>query len=698
MTKRSWIRNLFARPVTRRNKPRSTARTCRSERPALELLENRITPTQITVPVSGFNQDVIWAASESSAQAGTTAAYDAPNGWVMYEAGVPGESAGLPASGFFTSASNSFVNFQLASYTADNVLTLGYSEPATGTLTLATPSTFSSLNLLDSAVNGNAFFAFTLHFGDGSSTTVNNNIAPDWFFNTPYALNGFDRVGRSTGQFEGDTSDPRFYELDYRLSPADQVKQLDSITFTYQGAVNGNSGNGFGIFAVSGNNAPATPSTFVVNNPTDTPVAGKTDLRQAIALANSSAGDNTITFDPTVFKTPQTIALGGTQLELANLTGTETIVGPKAGVTVSGGGLSRVFQVDAGVTASFAGLTLSGGTTSGSGGGLFSSGTATLTGCTLSGDSATAFGGSGGGMFNSGTLTLTGCTLSGNSGPHYGHGAGLLNTGTAATATLTNCTVSSNTAPYGGGLWNNGTLALSGCTVSGNSSNFGGALDNFAKATFTNCTISGNSAGINGGGLDNLLFATATLTNCTVSGNSATNGGGLNNGFRGSMTVTGSNVKANTAVVGGGIANQATLSVASSNIINNTATSKGGGLSTTSGSATLANCVINSNQVVNPSGTALGGGIDCENSTLSLTSCTVNANQANGTTAPGGGAYALNSTVTVTSSTVNGNKANGSVLGEGGGIYSSHTALTLVGSIVKGNKASTDFDDLFNGP
>ena len=47
-----------------------------------------------------------------------------------------------------------------------------------------------------------------------------------------------------------------------------------------------------------------------------------------------------------MFRTPQTITLGGTQLELSNTTGTETITGPAAGVTVSGGDTSRVFQVD----------------------------------------------------------------------------------------------------------------------------------------------------------------------------------------------------------------------------------------------------------------------------------------------------------------------------------------------------------------
>src|SRR5271163_2643942 len=60
------------------------------------------------------------------------------------------------------------------------------------------------------------------------------------------------------------------------------------------------------------------PSTFVVNNPTDTSVAGETDLRQAIASANSTPGANTVTFDSTVFASAQTITLGGTQLELSN--------------------------------------------------------------------------------------------------------------------------------------------------------------------------------------------------------------------------------------------------------------------------------------------------------------------------------------------------------------------------------------------
>jgi hypothetical protein len=104
-------------------------------------------------------------------------------------------------------------------------------------------------------------------------------------------------------------------------------------------------------------------STIVVNNPTDTPVAGKTDLRQAIVQANTNGGAETITFDKTVFNTPKTInpnpILG--QLELNDPTGTETITGPNAGVTVSGNAASRLFEVGSGAKVTISGLTLTDG-------------------------------------------------------------------------------------------------------------------------------------------------------------------------------------------------------------------------------------------------------------------------------------------------------------------------------------------------
>jgi parallel beta-helix repeat protein len=217
--------------------------------------------------------------------------------------------------------------------------------------------------------------------------------------------------------------------------------------------------------------------------------SGDLSLRQAVNLANALGGTEAITFDPKVFATPQTITLDGPPLELKS--GTETITGPAAGVTVSGGGSTRVFMIDSGVTASISGLTITGG------------------------NSGSYF--SGGGLYNAGTTTLIDCTVSGNFAGV--HGGGLDNEG-AATLTLTDCTLSGNSAGGGGGLYNAGT------------------------ATLTNSTVSGNSAKYVGGGLNNVL-GTATLTNCTVSGNSATSGGGLDN-FRGTATLTNTIVAGNS--------------------------------------------------------------------------------------------------------------------------------------------------------
>ena len=89
---------------------------------------------------------------------------------------------------------------------------------------------------------------------------------------------------------------------------------------------------------------------------------GKLDLRGAVDLADVLTGAQTITFDPTVFATAQTIMLTAGPLELSDTGGWQTITGPAAGVTISGGGKSGVFQVNAGVTATLSGLTITDGT------------------------------------------------------------------------------------------------------------------------------------------------------------------------------------------------------------------------------------------------------------------------------------------------------------------------------------------------
>src|SRR5262249_9879232 len=160
------------------------------------------------------------------------------------------------------------------------------------------------------------------------------------------------------------------------------------------------------------NTGPSFPSLIV--NTTSVSLfagAGLLSLPLAFAFANVDGVASAITFDPTVFATPQTITLPGGQLELTDTTGLETITGPAARVTISGGGLSRVFQVDTGVSAAFSGLTITGGNAD-NGGGVQNLGTLALTNCTVNGNSTS---GGAGGLNNSGTLTLINCTVSGNS-------------------------------------------------------------------------------------------------------------------------------------------------------------------------------------------------------------------------------------------------------------------------------------------
>ena len=250
---------------------------------------------------------------------------------------------------------------------------------------------------------------------------------------------------------------------------------------------------------------------------------------------------------------------------------------------------------------------------------------------------------------------MTNCTVSGNTATGHdtidsdvGTGGGVSD-GAFTSVYLTNCTITGNSAAYGGGLYNSlvSTATLTNCTVSSNTATGGGGgVFNFetSTATLTNCVVSGNSAlgnsqgftGIGqpqgrngGGGVLNCGDSTATLTSCSISGNSATgcNGGGVFNQYNSTTTLTSCTVSGNSASNGGGISNQGTLIVSNSNLINNQATSMGGGLSTTGasyfsrdfqGDVTITDSVISLNQVKS-SGTAQGGGIYARTARCRLT-------------------------------------------------------------------------------
>jgi hypothetical protein len=218
--------------------------------------------------------------------------------------------------------------------------------------------------------------------------------------------------------------------------------------------------------------------------------SGPDTLRAAIVTADAGSHSDKFTIDFTV---TGTIDL---QTPLPELNNSIAIQGPGASsLTVErAAGFSfatAIVTVDAGQTASLAGLTVANGNA--------------------------------GGIVNNATLTVANSAVVNNtlvSG--VTEGAGIDNDG--GTLTVTNSAVLNNsifnnpdgTFAIGGGIFSVfGALTISGSTVSGNSSQ--------------GCTLSGNTARAGGGGIFNGASATLTIDDSTVCDNFAALGADLYN-------------------------------------------------------------------------------------------------------------------------------------------------------------------------
>lgn len=418
------------------------------------------------------------------------------------------------------------------------------------------------------------------------------------------------------------------------------------------------------------------------------------DLRYVIGQANvdPNPDGSIIEFDRTVFATARTITLSSTlgTLDLAETAGPEVIDGSAVGVAVSGVRAVGVFQVDAGVTATMSGLTITGGAAS-SGAGVMNAGILSIWSCTIRDNTATGQsirdpGGSyhgrpglGGGIDNSGTLSVADSTFSGNS----------------ASGGFGDSPLFDDAKGAGGGIENSGTLTITGSTFSGNSATggynyvtdgapgLGGGIDNTGAVSITDSTFGGNlakgamaggppliyTAGLGAGGAI-LNAGTLSITDSTFSANSAASGIGPH----GLLDSPG---------LGGGIDSTGTLSIASSTFSGNSTTgdgSRGGGIQN-SGAASITNSTFSGNSVNGGNvyqGRALGGAID-DSGPLSVTDGTIAGNmvvassgQANG----GGISYALSAGTAVSSiGTIYDNPQGGNVsntsTGSGGGAFQS---------------------------
>jgi len=373
-----------------------------------------------------------------------------------------------------------------------------------------------------------------------------------------------------------------------------------------------------------------SPTVYIVTDTSDS-AADTGSLRYAIsqANANTNSAGSEIEFDPTFFATPKMITLSST-LELSEKDGPEVIDGPGASaLTISGDNAVEVFLVDAGVTATLSGLTISGGMTNQSGGGISNAGTLSVTDCTISGNSTTTgAGGGGGGVYNAGTLTITGSTVSGNTATPQDYNAG-------------------------GGIYSGGTLTVNACNISGNSANDGGAIFNVNdELTISDTTFSDNSAilvpniegddgGIGGGAYD-FGGKGMTVTDSIFSGNTAGGGGGGVDVYECPLTVAGTTLSSNTtAGNGGGINNfSSPLTVADTTLSNNTAGGGGGAFYDNGGTDTFTNSTLSGNSA------AEGGGIFDKGDSLTAVNCTIVSNHV-ASAGDGGGLGVANDMTTL---------------------------------------------------
>jgi len=135
-------------------------------------------------------------------------------------------------------------------------------------------------------------------------------------------------------------------------------------------------------------------------------------------------------------------------------------------LAISGGGSSRVFEVDAGAQVTLSGLTIENGDG--------------VAGFDLGDPNA----GKGGGILNFGTLTVSNCLVTQNGDWTVNMGGGIFNAGTLS---LSASTVTLNSATQGGGIYNDitGTLFLMSSSVSNNRDGIGNDIVNLGTMTVT---------------------------------------------------------------------------------------------------------------------------------------------------------------------------------------------------------------------
>ena len=295
---------------------------------------------------------------------------------------------------------------------------------------------------------------------------------------------------------------------------------------------------------------------------------GNLSLREAIALANDTEGEDTITFDSAL--SGGTITLIKDQptntAELANIslsiTDSVTISGLGAdNLTIDGdNGGNGIFEIDNGaeqIDVTVEDLTIANGaqlafspspnSLTERGGAFFVGDNASLllSNSIITGSSASV----GGAIYNRGTTDIVGSTIKENSGsgdgaaPRPARTNGIIANG--GELNITNSTIENND---GTAIFNNGTTRVTDSNINNNTSIYGGgAIDNRSVVTITNSNLSGNSAPFgsairNTGSLSNRDGGSLYIEDSTISQNISTSSDNSAIITNGTATITNSTI------------------------------------------------------------------------------------------------------------------------------------------------------------
>lgn len=417
------------------------------------------------------------------------------------------------------------------------------------------------------------------------------------------------------------------------------------------------------------------------------------------------------------------------------------------------GRIHRIFEVQNGATLILSGLTLKGGTApaGANGGGIFVAGGSKveLSNCTIEGCKA-GTGGNGGAIGSQGTVTITGSTLTGNSATN---GGAVYVSGSGTKFTMHSGVISGNTVQStglktsGGGVYVNAgaTFTMKGGTISGNTATTKGTVagskamgggvcvsggghpskfimeGDSSKITGNKVKTEGSGSNLStiGGGVCVCDGATFEMKAGSIENNEALDGnaqyfghagGGVCVGGHGTadtgpnpgytddfaiFTMTGGTISKNTAGYGGGVAvtSNSTFTMKGGTIggdgdgDKNTATASGGGVAVMHGTFTMEGGRISKNTAA-----GYGGGIEAMNFNGNKGVITVKGKSviSNNTANNGGGGISSSHKLTVEPIDSNSPVIKENTTGSyGGGIYLPYNGtLTFSGGTVTDNTAS----------